>query len=241
MNVKNSRTFGRRLFVGGAAVAVASATSLMPTVGAQPVQPIQQADPINPDGVYSLIRQDGSVMFSNARLNLASFTDTGFGDTFYVGMQVIPTSQELQEFLATGASHVAWLVNITNVEVTDIDWGNGDRLRSAGGEVWVDESGSSFWLHSINIPKPNPEDGLRWVADEIASISTTMNGRVMREGPVMVSSFLIPGIYRLDGQGELVYSRDTNGTMLDYYFTPIGSPAQATDSAGNTEFEIARR
>lgn len=223
------------------AIGAAMAPFMVAKAGAQPVQPIQQGDPITPGGVYSLLRQDGSAMFSNARLIMAFFGDTNFGDTAIVNLQVIPTSQELDEFIATGASHVAWLVNITNLEVTDIDWGNGDRLRSAGGEVWTDQSGSSFWLHSINIPKPNIEDGLRWEANKIASISTTLNGRVMREGPVVVSSFLIPGIYSLEEIGELAYSRTTNEETLDYYFAPIGDPAQVTDPFGNTEFEIARR
>lgn len=234
----NINTVSRRSVLP--AVAFASLFGLK-AASAQPIQPIQQADPISPDGVFSLLRQDRSAMFSNARLNMAAFGDTGFGDTFIVNLQVRPTTEELQEFLATGASHVAWLVNITNVEVTDMDWGNGDRLRSAGGEVWVDEGGSSFWLHCLNIIKPNPEDGLRWEADEIASMSTTLNGRVMREGSITISLFLIPGIYRLEEPGELVYSRDTNGNMLDYYFTPIGEPARVTDSSENTEFEIARR
>lgn len=241
MNVKNPHTFGRRSFVGGAAAAIAAMAPFSSRVGSQPVQPIQQADPIGPDGTYSLLRQDGSAMFSNARLNLAAFGDTGlFGNAFHIGMQIIPARQEIEDFLNTGATHVGWLVNITNVKVTDIEWGNGDRLRSAGMQVWSDETGSSALLHCLNIIKPNPEDGLRWEVDKIAAMSMTLNGNVLREGSVKVSSFLIPGVYRLVGEGEdFVYSRDENSTTLRYDFDQIGDPAQATDPHGNTEFLIA--
>lgn len=210
--------------------AVAASVSLygLKAASAQPIQPIS---PVGPANKLSFQRHDGSQMFADVKLHLADF-----GSTIYAGVQIVPTGQELRAVLDTGATHFEALINIANINVTDFASGAGDRLRSAGSEVFSDEKGSSFLMRCLNIVKPDGHT-LRWEADRLVDLTATLTGLRVNDGSLVASVYLIPCIYRLVGENDQhVYARDTNGIMLYYDRESVGDPVQLVDSYGNTEF-----